>query len=237
MTSTTMKMNRTGLEASGARAAEMLEILDLTEPTTVGDGEGLHENRVEYAAEGHEIGSLPPAVDADMAMLLDKLGERLAFERMGVRLYEALIDKLENGETFAGGPSREDLEHIRREEGEHFLLLDDCIRAQGGDPTMVTPCANLAAVESMGVHSVIVDPRTTLAQGLHAILVAELADHAGWELLIELTQHVGATDLTRAFQHALEQEQEHLRMVRGWLSAHAVGRNGARAPGAGLDTH
>ncbi len=238
MTSTTMKMNRTGLEAAGPRAAEMLEVIELTEPSALGSDEGIHENRVEYAAEGHEIGSLPPAAERDLAMLLDKLGERLAFERMGVRLYEALMDKLENGEAFEGGPSREDLEHIRREEGEHFLLLDEVIRAQGGDPTMMTPCANLAGVESMGVHSVVVDPRTTLAQGLHAILVVELADHAGWELLLELTRHIGALDLTRRFQHALEQEQEHLRMVRSWLSAHALGPNGlSPPPGSALDTH
>ena len=37
---------------------------------------------------------------------LDKLGERLAFERTGVRLYEALISKHEALGSFAGGPDR-----------------------------------------------------------------------------------------------------------------------------------
>lgn len=236
MTTTTLKVNRTGMERAGALAEEMLEVPERTEPSTMGDGLGLHDSRIEYGAEGHEIGSLPSAVDADMALFLDKLGERLAFERMGVRLYQALCDKLANGDGFPGGPSPEDLDHLRREEAEHFLLLEEVIRQQGGDPTMMTPCADLAGVEGMGIHHVVVDPRTTLAQGLHAMLVAELADGAGWELLIEIARHVGVEDAARRFQHALEQEQGHLRMVRAWVSAHAIG-NGAARGQPPLDTH
>lgn len=237
MTTTMLKVNRTGIERAGELASEMLEVTERTEPSTMGDGMGLHENRIEYLLEGHEVGSPPPAVDADMALFLDKLGERLAFERMGVRLYQALCDKLEGGDGFPGGPSAGELEHIRREEAQHFLLLDEVIRQQGGDPTTMTPCADLVGVESMGVHHVVVDPRTTLAQGLHAILVAELADNAGWELLVELARHVGVEDAARRFQHALDEEQEHLRMVRGWVRAHAIGGDRERTAPPDLDTH
>jgi hypothetical protein len=45
-------------------------------------------------------------------LLLDKLGERLAFERSGTRLYEALVSKHDAFGSFSGGPSREDLEHV-----------------------------------------------------------------------------------------------------------------------------
>lgn len=237
MTSTMLKVNRTGIERAGERAAEMLEVPERTEPTSDGDGLGLNENRMEYLAEGHEVGSLPPAVDADMALFLDKLGERLAFERMGVRLYQALCDKLAAGDVFPGGPTQDDLDHIRREEGRHFLMLEQVIRQQGGDPTMMTPCADLAGVESMGVHHVVVDPRTTLAQGLHAILVAELADNAGWELLIDIARHLGVDEAARRFQRALEDEQEHLRMVRGWLRAHAIGTGNGEHKPRDLETH
>lgn len=237
MTSTMMRVNRTGMDVAGQRALDLIDGAEMTEPSTMGDGEGLHENRVEYIAEGFEIGSPPPGVDGDMAMLLDKLGERLAFERMGVRLYAALLDKLEAGDVFEGGPSREDLEHIRSEEAQHFLMLEKSIREQGGDPTVLTPCANLAGVESMGVHHAVVDPRTSLAQALHAILVAELTDNAGWELLIEFARHVGAEDLSRRFESALEQEREHLRMVRGWVSAHALGTASRSTPSPDLDAH
>lgn len=238
MTSAMMRINRTGMELAGERARDMLEAVEEAEPASLGDAAGLHDNRVEYLAEGHGIGSPPPGVDGDMALLLDKLGERLAFERMGVRLYEALMDKLDAGDLFEGGPSRADLEHIRREEGQHFVMLEESIRQQGGDPTVLTPCADLAGVESMGLHHVVVDPRTTLAQGLHAILVAELADNAGWELLIEVARHVGAEDLARRFQQAHDDEQQHLRMVRGWLTSHALGRDAGRELARpALDTH
>jgi hypothetical protein len=44
--------------------------------------------------------------------LIDRLGARLAFERSGVRLYEALLSKLDASGIFDGGPSREDIERI-----------------------------------------------------------------------------------------------------------------------------
>lgn len=51
---------------------------------------------------------------------LDKLSERLAFERTGVRLYEALLNKCQTLGESAPGPTLEDIEHIGSEELEHF---------------------------------------------------------------------------------------------------------------------
>lgn len=238
MTSMTVKVNRTGLDMAAQRGIEMLEGAEASEPSTMGDGGGLHENRLAYRVEGELIGSPPPGVDGPMAMLLDKLGERLAFERAGVRLYEALLDKVDEGSAFAGGPSRADLEHIREEEAQHFLMLEEAVRDQGGDPTVLTPCADLALVEGMGIQKVVTDPRTTLIQALHSILVVELTDNAGWELLIALARHVGVDELATRCKGAHEQEQEHLTVVRGWVLAHATRAEvGRQTGGADLDTH
>jgi ferritin-like metal-binding protein YciE len=64
---------------------------------------------------------------------------------------------------------------------------------------------------------VISDPRTTIAQALSSLLTAELTDNASWELLIELAEQAGHKDMAKEFATALQHEQEHLDMVRGWL--------------------
>jgi hypothetical protein len=153
-------------------------------------------------------------------LLLDKLGERLAFERSGTRLYDALIGKCKT--AGANIPPME-LQHIRDEEAMHFALCGAAIQSLGGDPTEQTPCADVAGVEGMGLMQVLTDPKTTVAQALHAILIAELTDNAAWEELIELTQQAQAdgegTDLVARFTKAQENEAEHLEKVRGWYRA------------------
>jgi len=63
---------------------------------------------------------------------------------------------------------------------------------------------------------VVTDPKTTMAQALHAILVAEMVDNAAWDELIELTEQAGNEDLVERFTKARDEEQEHLDKVQGW---------------------
>jgi len=70
----------------------------------------------------------------------------------------------------------------------------------------------------MGALQVLADPRTSLAQGLHAIIVAEMVDNDGWEMLIRLARDLGHTQLATRFNTALDHEQRHLQMGRAWLS-------------------
>ncbi|RYH67612.1 MAG: ferritin-like domain-containing protein [Alcaligenaceae bacterium] len=108
---------------------------------------------------------------------------------------------------------------IRTQEHEHFLMLSEVMRSLEGDPTAQTPCADVIATASMGLMQVVTDPRTTFAQSLNAILTAELTDNAGWELLISLAQGAGESDLVEQFERALEEEKEHLVIVKSWLAA------------------
>jgi hypothetical protein len=84
----------------------------------------------------------------------------------------------------------------------------------------MTPGADIVAMESQGLQAVVGDPRTTPAQGLHAILSAELVDGAGWELLIQLAQASGREPLAARFRQAAVKEEQHLRKVRRWLRNH-----------------
>lgn len=229
----TLGTNRTGIAVAPQRSQEMLTGMEEFPPTSEGSAQDIAMVRIAYAKEAEPLGSVPlpagmtkkakTAMKAVMGehppLLMDKLGERLAFERSGTRLYEALVSKHNAFGSFAGGPSKGDLEAILQEEYGHFTLLSATIEQLGGDPTAVTPSADLHATASHGIVQVIVDPRTTLLQSLEAILLAELADNACWEALIALAEQAGEDTLVQPFEQALVTEQEHLMKVRAWLAA------------------
>lgn len=242
----TVGTNRTGIAAAPQRAQEMLAGIEEFPPTSEGSAQDIARVRIAYAKEAEPLGSMPlPAgmknkaktvmkavMGAQPTLFMDKLGERLAFERSGTRLYEGLVSKHAAFGSFAGGPSQGDLEEILQEEYRHFTMLSSTIEQLGGDPTAVTPSADLHATASQGIVKVIVDPRTTLLQSLEAILIAELADNDCWEALIALAQQAGEDSLMKPFKQALVTEQEHLMKVRTWLAAGhgytSFGKNGGR---------
>jgi hypothetical protein len=212
-----LSKNRTGLGLVPDRATSMVEATAEFPPSSPGDGLAIAAVRVRYAREGAEAGAPAPA--GSTPLLMDKLGERLAFERTGTRLYEALLSKHDAYGSFEGGPSRDDIAHILGEELQHFRMLGEAIVALGGDPTELTPSANVQLTASHGVGQVLVDPRTNLLESLEAIALAELADNECWETLTGLAQLAGHEELADRCEQALLTEQEHLEKVRTWLAA------------------
>lgn len=224
-------MNRTGIQMSPIDSKAMTDVDPDLMQGIEGDDSPMAELRSPYILEADTLGSVPlPGTVTGMVsigvqmlkgespqVLLDKLGERLAFERTGTRLYDALIAKcevlLDDTEI---SMTIEDLEDIREDEARHFLMVADAIDALGGDPTSQTPSADLCGVESMGLVQVLNDPRTNIAQSLHAIVTAELSDKAGWETLIALADEHGLTDIVTNFTVALNDEREHLALVQTW---------------------
>ena len=222
--------NVTGASSNSSLSQAMQQGMDQYPPTSVGTTEGAGKVRIEYAKEGLPVGSIPKPVETKeklkaavgagpSPMLMDKLGERLAFERTGTRLYEAIISKHEAYGGFDGGPSRADLLEILNEEHSHFKQLESTIRELGGDPTAVTPSANLAAVASEGVQKVITDARTSLLQSLEAILIAELVDRDSWSMLCEAVRSHGLRDFAEFCERAEQTEEQHLSKVRAWVMA------------------
>jgi bacterioferritin (cytochrome b1) len=203
-------------------------------PSPAGGPEIADNERASYIEEGYPIGSLPDLpfdqeqkADAEttgMAVFMDKLGERLAFERMGTRLYGALINKCEALGDTSMSPTVAELQEIRDEELRHFALLTETITQLGGDPTIQTPCADVSAVASLGIMQVLNDPRTNMSQCLNAILTAELTDNAGWEMLIDLADALDQSELNDSFTEALENEQKHLTNVQTWLSERVMAK-------------
>lgn len=230
---TDMGMNRSGLATAPVMAPSMLEVPSLTHPTHQGDEALIAGERIAYSLEGEPAVTMPPPGSLEelgyatvkllkgekAAVLIDKLGERMAFERSGVRLYEALISKFDAFGAFEGGPTRDDLQTILLQEQEHFRLLAQTIRGLGSDFTAVTPSANVHDVLGEGLRAVMTDPRTNLQQGLEAALLAELSDNDCWANLIRLASQMGNDDLVAQFTTCLDHEEEHLRLIRSWLAA------------------
>jgi hypothetical protein len=239
-----MGLNRTGILTSPIHAKEMIEgARELTVPPP-GGPEVVSTYLLEEAKTADAIGSMPPpgtlkgvakavveAMKGQRAtVLLDKMGERLAFERTGSRLYEALLVKFDAHGSFEGGPSRAELESILDDELAHAGMLKDAMESLGADPTAMTPSANIAAVASMGVVQVLGDSRTNLKQCLEAILIAELVDESCWEVLTNLARSMGHEELGNEFHQAHLEEQEHLRQVRMWVTAEVGATASAELP-------
>jgi rubrerythrin len=229
--STEMDLNRTGIAMAPRLKDAMIAGAESITPTTDGAQEAA-ALRTEYSREAPAVGTTPPPASAKGVLkkgakmvtgkqpmvLSDKLGERLAFERTGTRLYESLLVKFDSEGSWDGGPTRAELELIHDQERDHFEMLRETIEQMGDDPTTITPSADIAGVAAEGVLKVVADPRSSLVESLEAVLVAELTDHEGWEVLIRIGDRFGQDDLVQRCRSALREEDEHLRLVREWLS-------------------
>jgi bacterioferritin (cytochrome b1) len=227
--------NRTGMQMSPLQsemlmktakdAARMIDTVDPDQPEAL----LMAEVRREYVNEAEALGSVPPpgtlsgALKSGAALIsgkrlqvfIDKVAERMAYERGGTRLYDAALVKV--AAHAEGTPvTLERMKQIRNQEAEHAEILRQALLSLGADPTAQTPCADLVGVQSMGLMQSITDPRTSLVQTLSSLLAAELIDVASWELLSRLATSLGNDELARHFDRALEQENEHLRTISGW---------------------
>jgi bacterioferritin (cytochrome b1) len=236
---TQLGRNRTGMQMSplqsemlmeSARAAEILnpQTIDETAP----DDLLMAELRREYINEAEALGSIPPPTTMKGAMksglgaltghrmqvFIDKVAERMAYERGGTRLYDAALVKvlaLAGDTPVDAGRVRQ----IRNQEVEHAELLRQALLTLGADPTAQTPCADLVGVQTMGLLQSVADPRTSLVQVLSSLLAAELIDVASWELLSRLARSANQETLAAQFDDAFEQEKMHLETISSWYEA------------------
>lgn len=227
--STRMGRNRTGIDMSPIHSKEMISNSESALLSSEGNSQSISAVERQYIQESEPVGSVPmpgtmkgalksamkKASGRNPEMLINKLGERLAFERSGVRLYECLITKCESAKSGPKIPT-DRLRHFRDEEEQHFQMIKNAMQSLGADPTAQTPDADVSGVASMGIQKVLSDPRTSIGQCLEAMLSAELTDNAAWELLIALSDEMGLEEMADEFGIALRQEEEHLQQIRQW---------------------
>ena len=225
-------VNKTGIDMSPILSKQMLEAADNVPLTNTEMLAGEESLKQAYLQEAGPLGSVPlPATVKGVAktvlktatghhpeVFINKLGERLAYERSGVRIYDALIAKCEH--TMTNGLSEQidivQLREFRAQEAEHFIMLAGVIEKLGADSTAQTPDADAIGVAASGLMKVITDPRTSISQSLEAMLAIELADNAAWDLVIKLAEEMGFADIAEDFRIALEQEDIHLATIQQW---------------------
>jgi hypothetical protein len=227
-------MNRTGTGASPLDSRAMMDNADPNASIAPEiDASLISAVRAAYSENAEPVGTIPPPASLKGALktgakmmlgknpsvFINKLGERLAFERTGSRLYQAVISRYDALKSMDGFPPLSDVKIIHSEEVDHFEMLWDALKELGADPTVQTPGADIAGVEASGLLQVLTDPRTNGAECLHSLLVAELADRDGWDMLIDLAKSFGNDDMIERFQQALAQEETHLDNVRAWNMA------------------
>src|SRR5205823_7155498 len=118
---------------------------------------------------------------------------RLALGGGGVKLYATVRARvLSSGDPWVKEVMAQ-IQQNRDEEKEHEEWLEEQIRALGGDDHAPSEKSILVQTEAEGIeHVVMRDPN--LLHDFHALLTAELADNAGWELLVELASEFGDRD-------------------------------------------
>jgi ferritin-like metal-binding protein YciE len=238
--------NRTGVQTSPQLSKEMNDVVQPVEAAAAEDSP-LNEVRLLYIREADPLGAIPALATAEGAgktaaklpkggrpqAFVDKLAERLAYERGGTRLYDAVIAKFAAHAGELPNASLQEVVEIRNEEAEHAALIRTCLEQLGADPTVQTPSADLVGVATAGFLQAAADPRTTLAQTLQVALAAELVDVASWEMLISMAEQVGQGNMAERFSKALEHENEHVAKVRGWCESLVFADAQARKPLAG----
>jgi rubrerythrin len=150
------------------------------------------------------------------AKVIDLLNERLTFERNGVKLYDTLLERLRSSPEPMLKALVEEVQQHRDEEKEHEEWLELQIRELGGDVHAPSEKALLVQTESEGIERVI-RRDSSIPHDFHALLAAELADNAGWDLLVALADELGDRKAKKEFKSRLHEEEKHLLFVRETL--------------------
>lgn len=156
--------------------------------------------------------------EINRAKLVEVLSERLAFERLGVRLYDQLLARLADAEP-AIARMRPRVEQQRDEEREHVAWLEAQLGHLDGGGAGGGRRVALVQTESQGLAHVVGDGASTVAEAFHALWAAELADAGGWELLVGLAEAADDAPAVDEFARRRDTERLHVAFLRRALAA------------------
>jgi rubrerythrin len=146
--------------------------------------------------------------------VLDLLTARLVHERGSVKLYEKILAKMNATGSDDTQRMQRKMSELRGEEQEHVEWLESQIQAAGGDAHGQSEMSRLEETEASGVEKIVLEGDEPLPRMFHALLLAELGDNAGWDLLANLAAEAGDRDAKRAIRQRLHEEEVHLLFVR-----------------------
>lgn len=159
--------------------------------------------------------------------------QALEHERGGLKIYAAALECVQNADL------KKEWEKYSAETRTHVTALEGVCEAFGLDPTKETPGRAIvrhngaALVEAMQKALAGGDPAAAELVACDCVVLAELKDHAHWELLGKCAEHLtGPKGEALKSAHAVieDQEDEHFYHTKGWcrelwiksLGLHAV---------------
>ncbi|MFO7280733.1 MAG: DUF892 family protein [Thermoanaerobacterales bacterium] len=165
-----------------------------------------------------ELAAALPDAGLDMAFVADFLSAALTHERCGRHLYRSVAARTNNPVL------KRRYEELGQETERHAEILEDLIAGMGGNPSYVSPAArgvegaDTKLVESTSLLGGSLDVTTREMVMLQAVFLAESLDHAHWQTIAELADHLPDGDLkdrwARAVGEVGPEEDEHLEWAR-----------------------
>lgn len=151
-------------------------------------------------------------------MLLEKLGEKLGYERAFLRLYESFVHKKSlYAKRYLHAKSYEQkiFENFAAMKAAHCEILQTALIGLGGNPDHIVPSEDLAAIARLGIVTVFIHPHAKLKNLFHAVRIVELTGKSTTLFLIRLAYAAGAEDLANHMEILLEECEEILRIFPG----------------------
>ena len=156
----------------------------------------------------------------EMAVVKELLIQALEHEMGGVKVYETALKCVLNEDL------KEEFERYHQETERHVQILHDVCLQMQLDPEEQTPGRKItrdkgaALVAAMEAALAAGDKEAAQCVACESVVVAELIDHANWELIGEVSKAATGTEgkaLKEAYKEVEEQEDEHLYHSKGWL--------------------
>jgi len=153
-------------------------------------------------------------------MVKELLLQALEHEMGGVKIYEAALKCVVNEDL------RDEWERYYQETETHVQILRDVCNQMQIDPEEQTPGRKI--VHDMGMAYVAAmeaalgagDDEAAQRVAAESVTLAELTDHANWELIGQVAKHMTGADgkaLKAAYDEVEDQEDEHYYHSKGWL--------------------
>ena len=171
----TVGTNRTGVAVAPERLQEMLSGMEEFPPSAQGNAQEIAQVRIAYAQLAEPPGSvpLPPTLKGKIATTVQAIKEEQFSSwtssgsgwrssgraRASMKPWSRSMTPMAASRAARAGTISST---CCRNTGA--TMLQAAIEQLGGDPTAVTPSANLQATAAHGIQKVVVDPRTTLLQ-------------------------------------------------------------------------
>lgn len=149
--------------------------------------------------------------------LIDKLGERIFFKRIGIRLFDGLMKKYHQETNKDALPSLIEIVSFQMEEMAQFKMLSDMISTLDGDPTALTPEADFILRSISSWPQLIQEQKTTFSQTIQIMLMAKLIDQTSYETVIELAEANEKASLAVKLQLALDETIHQIAKYKNWL--------------------